>query len=53
MVVQGSLEQTEVLWITGIALGTLVVGLGAYCENHRERLLQRVRWLTATLRAWE
>jgi len=53
MVVQGSLEQTEVLWITGIALGSLVVGLGAYCENHRERLLQRVRWLTATLRAWE
>ncbi|WLD11739.1 hypothetical protein [Planctellipticum variicoloris] len=53
LVVQGSLERVDVLWIAGIAMGTLVVGLAAYCENHREIVLQRVRWLSATLKAWE
>lgn len=53
LVVQGSLERVDVLWIAGIVMGTLVVGLAAYCENHREVVLQRVRWLSARMQAWE
>lgn len=52
LVVRGSLERTDVLWIVGIALGSSVIALAAYCENHRERVVQRLRMLSATLQTW-
>jgi hypothetical protein len=52
LVIRGSLERTDVLWIVGIALGSSVVALAAYCENHREIVLQRMRMLSATLQTW-
>lgn len=52
LVVRGSLERTDVLWIVGIALGSSVIALAAYCENHREVVLQRMRMLSATLQTW-
>ncbi len=52
LVVRGSLERTDVLWIVGIALGSSVIALAAYCENHRELVLQRMRMLSATLQTW-
>ncbi|MDP1797200.1 MAG: hypothetical protein Q8K78_06950, partial [Planctomycetaceae bacterium] len=52
LVARGSLERTDLLWIVGIALGTSVIALAAYCENHRELVLQRLRMLSATLQTW-
>jgi hypothetical protein len=53
LVVRGSLERTDVLWVAGIGLGTAVIALAAYCENHRETVLQRMRLVAATLQTWE
>jgi hypothetical protein len=53
LVVRGSLERTDVLWIVGIGLGSSVIALAAYCENHRELVLQRMRLLAATLQTWD
>jgi len=53
MVVRGSLNQTSVLWIAGILVGTAVIALAAYCERHREQMLQRLRILSAELQTWE
>lgn len=52
LVIRGSLERTDVLWVVGIALGTSVIALAAYCENHRELVVQRLRMLSATLQTW-
>jgi len=53
MVVRGGMERADVLWAAGIGLGTAVVALAAYCENHREIVLQRVRLVAATLQTWD
>lgn len=53
MVVRGSIDNPSVLWIAGITLGSAVVGLAAYCERHREQLLQRMRLLAAELDTWK
>ncbi|MFT5094735.1 MAG: hypothetical protein ACI93T_003576 [Porticoccaceae bacterium] len=53
MLVRGSIDNPNILWIAGISFGTLVIGLAAYCERHRERLLQRMRLVASELDAWE
>jgi len=53
MVVRGSLDNASLLWIVGILVGAAVISLAAYCERHRELMLQRVRMLAATLEAWD
>jgi hypothetical protein len=53
MVVRGSLDNASLLWIVGILLGAAVIALAAYCERHRELMLQRVRMLAARLESWE
>src|SRR5262249_47375874 len=53
MVVRGSVDHPNLLWIAGLAFGAAVVALGAFCELHREKLLEELRALTATLEAWE
>lgn len=53
MVVRGSLDNASLLWIVGILVGGAVISLAAYCERHRELMLQRVRMLAATLESWE
>lgn len=52
MVVRGSIDNPNVLWIAGIVLGCLVIGLAAYCERYREVMLQRLRLLAAELETW-
>ena len=52
MVVCGGVDHPNVLWIAGIGFGAAVVALGAYCEHHREKLLQRMRALSAQLEQW-
>ena len=53
MLVRGSIDNPSILWIAGITFGTLVIGLAAYCERHRENLLQRMRLVASELDAWE
>jgi hypothetical protein len=53
MVVRGGIDRPNLLWITGMLLGGAVVALAAFCENHREALLARIRSVAATLEAWE
>ena len=53
MVVRGSIDNPGLLWLAGIGIGTLVIGLAAVCERHREQLQQRIRLITAELEAWQ
>lgn len=53
MVVRGSIDRPSLLWAAGIALGGAVLALAAFCERHRESLLQRLRYLACELEAWE
>jgi hypothetical protein len=53
MVVRGSLDNASLLWIVGILVGAAVISLAAYCERHRELMLQRLRMLASTLESWE
>lgn len=52
LVARGSVDEPNVLWITGVALGALIIALGAACENHRETILARLRGLAAELEQW-
>lgn len=52
MVVRGSVDDPSILWIAGIAVGCAVIGLAAYCEGHREGMLQRLRMIAAELETW-
>jgi hypothetical protein len=53
MLVRGSIDRPNLLWIAGVGLGTAVLVLGALCENRREVLLQRLRILTTELESWK
>lgn len=53
MVVRGSIDQPNVLWVAGVVFGLTVIALAAYCESHREQLQQRIRRLMAELQAWD
>jgi hypothetical protein len=51
-VARGSVDEPNVLWIAGVALGAMIIALGAVCENHRETILARLRYLSAELEQW-
>jgi hypothetical protein len=53
MVVRGSIDRPSLLWFAGIAVGAAVIALAAYCERHREDLLQRMRLMAAELETWK
>jgi hypothetical protein len=52
MVIRGSVDRPQLLWVAGLALGASVLGLGAVCELRREQVLQRVRAVTTMLSSW-
>ncbi len=52
MVVRGSIDNHNLLWVAGIVCGAAVLALGAFCENNREVLLQRMRAMSAELETW-
>ena len=51
--VRGSMLDTNLLWIAGLALGAGIVALGAYCEKHREDLALRMHLLANSLKTWQ
>lgn len=53
MVVRGSMERPELLWIAGVGLGTAILLLGAFCEDRRETLRQQMRSLSAAFADWD
>src|SRR5205823_4519221 len=53
MVVRGSVDNPNVLWMAGLALGAAVIALGAVCERNREALVGRIRVLADALKQWE
>lgn len=52
LVARGSIDEPNVLWIAGVVLGAAIIALGAICENHREIVLARLRYLAAELEQW-
>ncbi|SFI68476.1 hypothetical protein [Planctomicrobium piriforme] len=52
MVVRGSLDEPHRLWLAGIVVGAAVIALAAYCERHREQMLQQMRLMASRLEAW-
>lgn len=53
MVVRGSVDHPELLWVAGLGLGASILGLGAACELGRERVQQRVRAIGSALESWK
>ncbi|MEZ6060065.1 MAG: hypothetical protein R3C19_06870 [Planctomycetaceae bacterium] len=53
MVVRSTIDNPGLLWIYGVAFGATVIALAAICENHREKLLARIRMLSAELATWK
>ena len=52
MVVRTTVSHPSLLWVCGIALGGGIIALAAFCENHREKLLARIRLVSAELATW-
>ena len=52
LVVRGSVDHPNLLWIVGVAFGAAVITLGAICENHRETVLGRLRGIAAEMETW-
>jgi hypothetical protein len=52
MIVRGSVDRPQLLWVAGLSLGASVIGLAAACEMRREQILQRVRAVGAALETW-
>jgi hypothetical protein len=53
MVVRSSIENQTMLWVSGLGMGAAVIALAAYCERHREQVLQRIRMLSSELATWK
>ena len=52
MVVRSSIDNPTLLWVCGLGMGVSVIALAAFCENHREKVLARIRLVTAELATW-
>ncbi|MBC8351358.1 MAG: hypothetical protein H8E66_05195 [Planctomycetes bacterium] len=53
MVICGGIDHPNLLWLAGIGFGAAIITLGAICENNRERLLQRMRVVSARMEQWQ
>ncbi|MGV3485997.1 MAG: DUF2157 domain-containing protein [Planctomycetaceae bacterium] len=52
MVIRSTIDHPGMLWMIGLLVGAVVIAIAAVCENHRERLLSRIRLLSAELSTW-
>ncbi|MBX3438883.1 MAG: hypothetical protein KF861_15435, partial [Planctomycetaceae bacterium] len=53
MVVRCGMHDANLLWIAGLLVGGGVITLAAYCERHRELIVQRLRMIAGELEHWE
>lgn len=53
MIFRATEDRMSLLWLGGLGLGIAVIALAAICENHRDRVLARIRSLSAALATWE
>ena len=53
LLVRGSVENANLLWLAGLGLGGGIVFLGAYCEKHREDLIARMHLIASSLKTWQ
>ena len=53
MVLKSRVDYPFVPWLCGIGLGMAVIGIAAFCENHREKVLSRIRFVSAELATWK
>jgi hypothetical protein len=53
MVIRSSIDNPTMLWVSGLGMGAAVIALAAYCERHREQVLQRIRVLSSELATWQ
>lgn len=52
MIIRSRIDYPFVPWLCGIALGLGVIAFAAFCENHREKVMARIRLLSAELATW-
>jgi len=52
MLVRSAIDHPQMLWVSGLSLGLLVMAMAAICEVYRERLLSRMRFLSSELATW-
>lgn len=52
MVIRSTIHNVNLLWICGVVLGIGVIALAAFFENHRDKLLSRIRIVSAELATW-
>ena len=52
MVIRSTIHNLNLLWVCGVVLGVAVIALAAFCENHRDKLLSRIRVFSAELATW-
>ena len=53
MVVRGTIDNPDLLWLVGLAAGAGVIALAAFFERKRDNVLSRMRLLTTELATWE
>ncbi len=52
MVIRSTIQNVNFLWVGGVMLGITVIALAAFCENHRDKLLSRIRIVSEELATW-
>jgi hypothetical protein len=53
MLVRSAIDHPNMLWVSGLGFGLLVIAIGAVCEVYRERLLSKMRTLSSELASWK
>lgn len=52
ILVRSAIDHPNMLWVSGLGFGLLVIAVGAVCEVYRERLLSKMRILNSELASW-
>jgi hypothetical protein len=52
ILVRSTIDHPVLLWTSGLVVGISVMAFAALCEVHRERILGRIRLLSAELATW-
>lgn len=53
MVVRGTIDNPDLLWLVGLGAGAGVIALAAFFERKRDNVMSRMRLLSAELGTWD